>query len=128
MCSNYYFFLLLVLHFQQGRTHAEIVAATAADVEKARASRNLRRGKGKMRNRRYVTRKGPLVVYSGDSGISRAFRNIPGVELQSVESLNLLQVRCSTSCVYLIETVPLSCASSVSSVVLRRCTSRFMCW
>ncbi|CAL8470058.1 g9600 [Coccomyxa elongata] len=62
------------------------------DVEKARASRNLRRGKGKMRNRRYVTRKGPLVVYSGDSGISRAFRNIPGVELQSVESLNLLQL------------------------------------
>ncbi|BDA44074.1 60S ribosomal protein L4-1 [Coccomyxa sp. Obi] len=64
----------------------------SADVEKARASRNLRRGKGKMRNRRYVTRKGPLVVYSGDSGISRAFRNIPGVELQSVESLNLLQL------------------------------------
>ena len=63
-----------------------------ADVEKARASRNVRRGKGKMRNRRYTTRKGPLVVYSGDSGISRAFRNIPGVDLQDVESLNLLQV------------------------------------
>ena len=64
-----------------------------SDVEKARASRNVRRGKGKMRNRRYTTRKGPLVVYSGDSGISRAFRNIPGVDLQDVESLNLLQVR-----------------------------------
>jgi hypothetical protein len=63
-----------------------------ADVEKARASRNLRRGKGKMRNRRYVTRKGPLVVYGENSGIVRAFRNIPGVDLQSVDSLNLLQV------------------------------------
>lgn len=66
-------------------------------MEKARASRNLRRGKGKMRNRRYVTRRGPLVVYSGDSGISRAFRNIPGVDLQSVESLNLLQVHIYSS-------------------------------
>ena len=64
----------------------------AADAEKARESRNLRRGKGKMRNRRYVTRKGPLVVYGEDSGLVRAFRNIPGVDTQSVESLNLLQV------------------------------------
>ena len=66
---------------------------TGADAEKARASRNLRRGKGKMRNRRYVTRKGPLVVYGEDSGLVRAFRNIPGVDTQSVASLNLLQVR-----------------------------------
>ena len=65
----------------------------AADTEKAKASRNLRRGKGKMRNRRYVTRKGPLVVYAEDSGLVRAFRNIPGVDTQSVESLNLLQAR-----------------------------------
>lgn len=33
------------------------------------ASKNLRRGKGKMRNRRYVQRKGPLVVYGNDAGI-----------------------------------------------------------
>ncbi|KAL6785790.1 RPL4 [Auxenochlorella protothecoides x Auxenochlorella symbiontica] len=46
------------------------------DVKKVEASRNLRRGKGKMRNRRYVSRKGPLVVYANDSGITRAFRNI----------------------------------------------------
>ena len=32
-------------------------------------SKNLRRGKGKMRNRRYVQRKGPLVIYGNDSGI-----------------------------------------------------------
>jgi large subunit ribosomal protein L4e len=63
-----------------------------ADVEKAKASKNLRRGKGKMRNRRYVQRKGPLVIYGNDSGISRALRNLPGVEVCSVERLNLLQL------------------------------------
>lgn len=63
-----------------------------ADAEKARASRNIRRGKGKMRNRRYTTRKGPLVVYSEDSGIVRSFRNIPGVDVARVDRLNLLQV------------------------------------
>ena len=67
------------------------VGATA-DVDKVAASRNLRRGKGKMRNRRYVQRKGPLVIYGADSGITRAFRNIPGVEVASVDRLNLLQL------------------------------------
>ncbi|GAX80258.1 hypothetical protein CEUSTIGMA_g7696.t1 [Chlamydomonas eustigma] len=62
------------------------------DVEKARDSKNLRRGKGKMRNRRYVLRKGPLVVFGEDSGISKAFRNLPGVEVTSVDRLNLLQL------------------------------------
>ena len=76
---------------------SKAVAALAAigadaDTTKARESVNLRRGKGKMRNRRYVGRKGPLVVYAGDEGISRSFRNLPGVELASVERLNLLQV------------------------------------
>ena len=65
----------------------------AADIERAKASRNLRRGKGKMRNRRYVTRKGPLVVYAESGGIDKAFRNLPGVEVQCVERLNLLQAR-----------------------------------
>jgi len=61
-----------------------------ADVSKAKASRNIRKGKGKMRNRRYVARRGPLVVYANDNGITKAFRNIPGVELCSVDRLNLL--------------------------------------
>lgn len=45
-----------------------------------------------MRNRRYTLRKGPLVIYGNDSGISKAFRNLPGVEVASVDSLNLLQL------------------------------------
>jgi len=63
------------------------------DVEKAKASHALRTGHGKMRNRRYVARKGPLIVYaSTDNVISKAFRNIPGVDLINVEKLNLLKL------------------------------------
>lgn len=45
-----------------------------------------------MRNRRYTLRKGPLVIFGENNGISKAFRNLPGVEVASVDSLNLLQV------------------------------------
>jgi len=63
-----------------------------ADVEKVQSSRHLRRGKGKMRNRRYVQRRGPLIVYGKDEGIRKAFRNIPGVEVAHVDRLNLLSL------------------------------------
>merc|ERR1712070_508335 len=71
-----------------------ILAAIGAsdDVEKSKASRQIRSGKGKMRNRRYVQRRGPLVVYGEDNGIKKAFRNISGVEVCDVNSLNLLQL------------------------------------
>ncbi len=49
------------------------------DVAKSKASRKIRPGKGKMRNRRYVQRKGPLVIYDEDHGITKAFRNLPGM-------------------------------------------------
>jgi large subunit ribosomal protein L4e len=63
-----------------------------ADVEKAKASTKIRAGQGKMRNRRHVQRRGPLVVYANDSGLTRAFRNLPGVDLAHVSRLNLLQL------------------------------------
>jgi len=62
------------------------------DCEKVRASRKLRAGKGKMRNRRHVQRLGPLVVYNEDNGVVQAMRNLPGVDLAQVERLNLLQL------------------------------------
>jgi large subunit ribosomal protein L4e len=62
------------------------------DVEKSINSKKLRAGVGKMRNRRYTFRRGPLIVYSNDNGITRAFRNLPGVELCHVDALNLLQL------------------------------------
>ncbi|KAL5525559.1 hypothetical protein ACEPAG_6895 [Sanghuangporus baumii] len=63
-----------------------------ADVKKVSSSRKLRAGKGKMRNRRHRQRRGPLVVYSEDNGIVKAFRNLPGVEVVNVSRLNLLQL------------------------------------
>lgn len=72
----------------------EILSAVGAydDVEKAAASKKIRAGKGKARNRRYVMRRGPLVIYSKNDGVEQAFRNLPGVELCCVERLNLLQL------------------------------------
>jgi large subunit ribosomal protein L4e len=45
-----------------------------------------------MRNRRYVQKRGPLIIYNKDNGICRAFRNIPGVTLINVDRLNLLKI------------------------------------
>eukprot|EP00300_Choanocystis_sp_HF-7_P030289 c39084_g1_i1.p1 GENE.c39084_g1_i1~~c39084_g1_i1.p1 ORF type:complete len:398 (-),score=78.70 c39084_g1_i1:46-1203(-) len=63
-----------------------------ADIERVQNTRKMRAGAGKMRGRRFRQRRGPLVVYLKDDGLTRAFRNIPGVELCSVERLNLLQL------------------------------------
>ncbi|CAM9484585.1 unnamed protein product [Choristocarpus tenellus] len=62
----------------------------AAEMEKVKDSKKVRAGKGKMRNRRYTMRRGPLVIYDQDEGIERAVRNIPGVETACVDRLNLL--------------------------------------
>lgn len=60
------------------------------DIKKVIESRKLRAGKGKMRNRRHVQRKGPLIIFKERSALIRAFRNIPGVDLCCVTRLNLL--------------------------------------
>jgi len=60
------------------------------DIEKVKDSKKLRAGKGKMRNRRYTQRRGPLVIYNKKTPMLRAFRNIPGIELLDVHHLNLL--------------------------------------
>jgi large subunit ribosomal protein L4e len=72
----------------------DILAAVGAlaDVEKAADSKKIRSGKGKMRNRRYTLRRGPLVIYKANDGVAQAFRNLPGVELCDVSRLNLLQL------------------------------------
>ena len=65
-----------------------------ADVQRCVDSRKLRAGQGKGRNRRFVQRRGPLVVYGDAEGeqFPRAFRNIPGVDHAHVDRLNLLQL------------------------------------
>ena len=78
------------------KTRAAVAALKAvkahADVVKVANSKKTRAGKGKMRGRRNQQRRGPLIVYSEDNGIVKAFRNIPGVELANVRRLNILQL------------------------------------
>jgi len=62
------------------------------DVEQVYKSKRLRAGKGKMRNRRRIQKRGPLIIYDNDQGLTRAFRNIPGVDTIQVEKLNLLKL------------------------------------
>jgi len=62
------------------------------DILKVYKSRRIRPGKGKMRNRRRIKRLGPIIVYGKDKGLSKAFRNIPGVDLINVKHLNLLKI------------------------------------
>jgi large subunit ribosomal protein L4e len=50
------------------------------DVSKVIKTIKIRAGLGKLRNRRYRTRRGPLVIYNGHNvPLIRALRNIPGV-------------------------------------------------
>merc|ERR1712213_45777 len=63
-----------------------------ADVAKVYASKRMRAGKGKLRNRRTVQKLGPLVIYDQDQGLTKAFRNIPGVDTIQVDNLNLLKL------------------------------------
>jgi large subunit ribosomal protein L4e len=62
------------------------------DVLKVYRSKHLRAGRGKMRNRRRVHKKGPLVIYNKDDGLRRAFRNIPGVDTMNVHKMSLLKL------------------------------------
>ncbi|KAK4203740.1 ribosomal protein L4 domain-containing protein [Triangularia verruculosa] len=65
------------------------------ELEKVKASRKLRAGKGKLRGRRHRQRRGPLVVYSAAADgkdLVLGFRNVPGVETSPVDALNLLQL------------------------------------
>ncbi|CAI5481500.1 unnamed protein product [Closterium sp. Yama58-4] len=63
------------------------------DVAKVIASKKIRPGVGKMRNRRYLSKKGPLIVYGTDGAkLTKAFRNIPGVQVVAVEKLSVLDL------------------------------------
>lgn len=63
------------------------------DLKRSRNSRKVRSGQGKMRNSRYVLRKGPLVVYGDENNlVNRTARNLPGVETVNVHRLNLLSL------------------------------------
>merc|ERR1712102_165951 len=62
------------------------------DIDQVCKTKRMRAGKGKMRNRRRITKRGPLIVYDQDQGLTRAFRNLPGVDTISVDNLNILKL------------------------------------
>jgi large subunit ribosomal protein L4e len=64
------------------------------ELDRCHESKKIRATKGKMRNRRYVLRKGPLLIH-GDSDQKKALtaaRNIPGLDLMNVHRMNLLNL------------------------------------
>ena len=59
------------------------------DVERAKARKRYRAGKGKMRGRRYVGKKSLLIVVNDDSDVIKAARNLPGVDVVAARNLNV---------------------------------------
>ena len=59
------------------------------DAELKRVSKKkIRAGKGKSRGRKYIRKKGPLIVVSKKNKLMDAAKNIPGIDVALVESLN----------------------------------------
>ncbi len=52
------------------------------------AQKKIRAGKGKNRGRPYKAKKGPLIVVSGECKLTKAARNIAGIEVVEVKNLN----------------------------------------
>merc|ERR1712209_218776 len=63
-----------------------------SDIEQVYKTKRFRAGKGKMRDRKRIQKRGPLVIYDQDQGLTKAFRNIPGVDCIQVSKLNLLKL------------------------------------
>jgi len=59
-----------------------------SDLYRVKESRKIRAGKGKYRGRKRKQATGPLIVVAEDKGIIKAARNIPGVDIITVNNLN----------------------------------------
>ncbi len=59
-----------------------------SDIFRVKESRKIRAGKGKMRGRKMKQAIGPLLVITKNEGVAEAARNLPGIEVASVENLN----------------------------------------
>ncbi len=53
------------------------------------SERKIRAGKGKVRGRKYIQKKGLLIVVSGNCKLLKAAMNIPGVDVARVDKLNV---------------------------------------
>lgn len=62
----------------------------AEDILRVRNTKKVRAGIGKIRNRRFKNRRGPLVIGDDKSAsLFRAIRNLPGVDFLNVHRLNI---------------------------------------
>ena len=59
------------------------------DIYRVRESKKVRAGKGKRRGRKFKQAVGPLLVINENEGIVEAARNILGVDIVSIEGLNV---------------------------------------
>jgi len=59
-----------------------------AELERAK-EKKIRAGKGKLRGRKYVKKKGPLIVVSDYKGLEKAGKNLAGVDIVSVKDLTV---------------------------------------
>jgi large subunit ribosomal protein L4e len=85
---------IVVDDFENLRKTKEVVEALKAvgvygDVEYAKKRRRYRAGRGKMRGRRYVTKKSLLIVVGKNSDVLKATRNLEGVDVVEVRNLNV---------------------------------------
>ncbi|KAM0681603.1 hypothetical protein GINT2_000116 [Glugoides intestinalis] len=60
------------------------------DCKKVKDSKSLRKGKGKFRNRRFVKRKGLLIIH--DRASLSAFKAVEGVDFMDVNALNIINL------------------------------------
>ncbi|MBN2330472.1 MAG: 50S ribosomal protein L4 [Candidatus Aenigmarchaeota archaeon] len=85
--------LVLDDRFQELKKNKEVVATLAAlglEPELGRCSETkTRAGRGKTRGRRTIRKKGPLIVISEDKGIVKAAKNIAGVDVSDIKSLEV---------------------------------------
>ena len=85
--------LIVDATFENTSKTKEIVKALTAlhvvkDVEKAKDSKRTRAGKNKNRGMRFRMKKSLLIVTDGTKPVYKAGRNLPGVEVVQVQSLN----------------------------------------
>jgi len=59
-----------------------------SDIYRVKESRKVRAGKGKSRGRKMKQAVGPLIVVTENKGIMEAARNIPGLDVVTVNNLN----------------------------------------
>lgn len=65
---------------------------------KRTSERKVRPGKGKIRGRRYKNKVGPLIVVSGPCDLHKSARNIQGINIRSVKSINAELLAPGTVC------------------------------